>query len=403
MYRLGEKEVESFRRALMSRDFFKINGSGREVYNFEEEWKKTVGTEYALTMTSGFAALTSALIGMGIGPGDEVIVPAYTYIASALAVVAVGAIPVIAEVDDTLTIDVADAEKKLSEHTKAVMPVYIQGFPADLDGLTALAEKHGFRIIEDACQADGGRYHGRFLGAIGDAGAYSFNYFKIITSGEGGALVTNDRTIYERALIYHDASAVAFFGNQLSGIEQPLFGGTEFRISDLTGAILREQLKRLPGILEDLRTNRGKLAEKIFGTPYGGAIKVKRNGAEMNVRHAPSHDIEGDCGTTLALRFDSEKDCREYCAYAAENGVGLTVPIDTGKHVYTNWTQIMEKRGALHPAMDPFLMEENRGLQHNYTMDMCPRTLDLLSRTAYVLINPEWTDGDLAGIAKVLS
>ena len=396
MYRVGEKETEAFKRALLSRDFFKINSAGKEVYTFEEEWKKMTGSKYALTMTSGFAAPTSALIGMGIGPGDEVIVPGYTYIASALAVLAVGAIPVIAEVDETLTIDVCDVEKKLSEHTKAVMPVYIQGFPADLDDLTALAKKRGFRIIEDACQADGGMYKGRYLGSIGDAGAYSFNYFKIITSGEGGALVTDDKTIYERALIYHDASAVAFFGDQLSGIDHPLFGGTEFRVSDLTGAVLRAQLERMPGILSDLRSNRKKLTKAIFG----GAAKIKAGG--VTVTQTPSHDIDGDCGTTLPLRFECAADCREFCRKAAEKGIGLTVPIDTGKHIYTNWTQIMEKRGALHPAMDPFLMKENRGLQHDYKPDMCPRTLDLLSRTAYIMINPDWTDADIANVAAAL-
>ncbi len=396
MYRVGEKEIEAFSRALLSRDFFKINSAGREVQNFEEEWKQMTGAKYALTMTSGFAALTSALIGMGVGPGDEVIVPGYTYIASALAVTAVGAIPVIAEVDETLTLDVKDVEKKISKHTKAVMPVYIQGFPADLDGLLSLSKKYGFKIIEDACQADGGQYHGKYLGTIGDAGAYSFNYFKIITSGEGGALVTNDRAIYERALIYHDASAVAFFGDQLNGIEQPLFGGTEFRVSDLTGAILREQLKRMPGILSDLRNNRNKLSDKFF---YGSSvIKV----GDIRVTQAPSHDIEGDCGTTLPLRFETASDCRAFCERAAAHGVGLTVPIDTGKHVYTNWTQIMEKRGAYHPAMDPFLMEANKDLQHNYTPDMCPRTLDLLSRTAYVMISPEWTDKDMEFIADAM-
>ena len=389
MYRIGQEEIEAVARAILSRDFFKINGSGKEVYRFEEEWKKTVGARYALTMTSGFAALSSALIGMGIGPGDEVIVPAYTYIASALAVTAVGAIPVIAEADETLTLDPADVEKKLSAHTKAVMPVHIQGFPADLDGLKKLSEKYGFRILEDACQADGGMYHGKHLGTIGDAGAFSFNYFKVITAGEGGALVTDDRTIYERALIYHDASAVAFYGDQLDGINQPLFGGTEFRVSDLTGAILREQLKRLPGLLSDLRRNRNALAALVCG--------------EGKAKQAPSHDIDGDCGTTLALRFDTAEECRAYQKKCADGGIGTTVPIDTGKHVYTNWTQIMEKRGALHPAMDPFLMEANRGLNMNYSPDMCPKTLDLLSRTLYIGIGPDWTEADLDDAAKVMN
>ena len=389
MYRIGQEEIDAVARAIMSRDFFKVNGSGKEVLHFEEEWKATVGAEYALTMTSGFGALTSALIGLGIGPGDEVIVPAYTYIASALAVIAVGAIPVIAEINETMTIDPVDVEKKVSAHTKAVMPVHIQGFPSDMDALKALAAKYGFAIVEDACQADGGMYKGQYLGTIGNAGAYSFNYFKVITSGEGGALVTNDRTIYERALIYHDAGAVAFFGDQLSGIEQPLFGGTEFRVSDIIGAILREQLKKMPSILSDLRRNRDALGALVCGE--GKAV------------WAPSNDIAGDCGTTLALRFETAEECRAYQQKCSEKGIGTTVPIDTGKHIYTNWTQIMEKRGALHPAMDPFLMKENQGLQMNYTMDMCPKSLDLLSRTLYVGINPDWTEADIANIASVMN
>ncbi|MBQ7932471.1 MAG: aminotransferase class I/II-fold pyridoxal phosphate-dependent enzyme [Clostridia bacterium] len=386
MYRIGQEEIEAVARAILSRDFFKINGSGREVLNFENEWKETVGTDYALLMTSGFGAMVSGLIGMGIGPGDEVFVPGYTYIASALAVTAVGAIPVIAEIDETMTIDVRDAEKKISSHTKAIIPVHIQGFPSDMDGVTALAEKYGLKVLEDACQADGGMYRGKYLGAIGDAGAYSFNYYKVITAGEGGALVTSDRVIYERALIYHDSSAVAFFGSQLDGISQPLFGGTEFRVSDITGAILREQLKRMPSLLGDLRHNRAALAAKV----------------RDKLTVAPSHDEEGDCGTTLALRFDTAEECRAFAAKCADGGVGITVPIDTGKHVYTNWTQIMEKRGALHPAMDPFKMKENEGLQMDYTMDMCPKTLDLLARTAYVGISPEWTEEDICRIADVL-
>ena len=365
MYRIGQNEIDAVARAIMSRDFFKINGSGQEVLHFDDEWRQTVGTKYSLT------------------------VPAYTYIASALAVTAVGAIPVIADVDGTLTIDPEDVERKLSSHTKVVMPVHIQGFPSDMDALKKLSAKYGFKILEDACQADGGMYHGKYLGTIGDAGAYSFNYFKIITSGEGGALVTDDRVIYERALIYHDAAAVAFFGNQLDGITEPLFGGSEFRVSDIIGAILREQLKRLPTLLSDLRRNRDELAKLVCG--------------EGKAAQAPSHDIEGDCGTTLSLRFETAEECRAYQQKCADGGVGTTVPIDTGKHVYTNWTQIMEKRGAMHPAMDPFKMEANRGLNMDYTPDMCKKTLDLLSRTLYVAINPDWTEGDIANIAAVMN
>ena len=177
MYRIGKEEIEAVARAIYSKDFFKINGSGQEVKHFEEEWKEYMGSDYCILMTSGMAALTSALIGLGVGPGDEVIVPAYTYIATALAVTSVGAIPVIADIDETLTLDVADFEKKISEHTKAVIPVHIMGFPCKMDSICEVAKKHGVAVVEDACQSIGGRFGGKFLGSIGDAGAFSFNYY----------------------------------------------------------------------------------------------------------------------------------------------------------------------------------------------------------------------------------
>lgn len=386
MFRIGQEEIDAVARAINSKDFFKCNGSGQEVYNFENEWKEYTGAEHCILMSSGFGALTSALIGLGIGPGDEVIVPAYTYIATALAVTAVGAIPVIVEADETLTIDVTEVEKKITKATKAVMPVHIQGFACDMDALCALAKKHGIAIVEDACQADGGTYKGRPLGTLGDAGAYSFNYYKTITAGEGGAIVTNSKKIFERALIYHDASAVAFFGNQLDDNSEPVFGGTEFRVSDITGAIMREQLKKLPSIIEDLDRNRNALSALLCD----GATVI------------PSHDAKG-CPTTLALRFDSAEKTDDFAKKCGENGLSIVIPINTGKHIYTNWTQIMEKRGAIHPAMDPFKMKENEGLQMDYTMDMCPKTLDYLARTAYIAVNPDWTAEEIENVAGIIN
>ena len=387
MYRIGKEEIDAVARAINTNDFFKINNSGCEVLNFENEMKSYLSEDYCLLMSSGFGAITSALVGLGIGPGDEVIVPAYTYIATALAVTAVGAIPVIADIDDTLTIDPKEVEKKISKSTKAVIPVHIMGFPCNMSELKQIADKYNIAIVEDACQSMGGKYKGEYLGTIGDAGAYSYNYYKIMTSGEGGALVTNDRKIYERALIYHDSSAVAFFGSQLDGITEPIFGGTEFRVSDITGAILREQLKKLPGIIGDLHKVKFNLIEKL-------------NNKNLV---APSHDADGDCATTLALRFDTEDACKRFAENCEKCGLGVVIPINTGKHIYTNWTQIMEKRGAPHPAMDPFKMKENQGLQMDYTMDMCPRTLDLLSRTAYINLHPDWSDETIENTAKIIN
>ncbi len=387
MYRIGQEEIDAVARVINAKTLFKINSGTKEVMNFESEWSELVGSDYTLLMTSGFAAITSALIGFGIGPGDEVIVPAYTYIATALAVTNVGAIPVIADVDETLTIDPEDVKRKISPYTKAIIPVHIMGFPSNMDALTDIAKEYGLKIVEDACQSIGGKFNGRYLGSIGDAGAYSFNYYKVITAGEGGGLVTNDRETYERALIYHDSSAIAFFGGQLDDVTQPVFGGTEFRVSDITGAILREQLKKLPGIITDLHRVRDGIVSRL-----SDKIKV-----------SPSHDFKGDCATTLSLRFDSADECNSFMEKCAEKGVYMGSPINTGKHVYTNWTQIMEKRGALHPAMDPFKMEANKNLNHNYSFDMCAKTLDLLARTAYLGIDPDMTEEGIAALAEKIN
>lgn len=376
MYRIGNEEKEAVARVIDSRALFKINNSIRETCNAEEEIKQKFGCDHAIVMTSGHAALTSALVAMGIGPGDEVIVPAYTYIATAMAVVAAGAIPVIAESDDTLTLCPMDTEKKITPRTKAIIPVHIQGFPCNMDALKEIADRHGIAILEDACQSDGGSYRGKRLGTIGKAGALSFNYFKVITCGEGGALLTDDRTVFERALIYHDSSAVAFFGDQLADVESHLFCGNEYRVGEITSAILREQLKRLDGIIADLRKNK----------------KYMMDALASYVDFVPSNDIEGDCGTTLALRFGSAEKAAAFSKAPYING---TVPINTGKHIYTNWTPIMNKTGALHPLMDPFKMEANRDIIPDYRMDMCSATLDRLSRAVYIGVSPDWSKADM--------
>lgn len=375
MYRIGKEEIDAVARVIESTNLFKINDGLQESFHLDEEMKAFFGTD-AIVMTSGHAALTSALIGMGIGPGDQVVVPAYTYISTAMAVVATGAIPVIADVDDSLTLCPEAFEKAITRNTKAVIPVHIQGFPCKMDEICKIAKEHNIFVLEDACQADGGAYNGKRLGTIGDAGALSFNYYKIITCGEGGALLTNNRTIFERALIYHDSSAVCFFGDQLRDVDEKVFCGNEYRTNEIPSAILRVQLGRLDGILDDLRKNKKALMEKI--APYCSFI--------------PSNDIEGDCGTTVAIRFKSAEEAE---SFTKAEGINAISPINTGKHIYTNWTPIMQKTGAVNPLMDPFKMEANKDIVPEYTMDVCEKTLDLLAKTVYISVNPDWTEDDI--------
>jgi len=381
MFRMGEPEVEAVRKVLMSHQLFRIGGELQEVNQFEREFREKMDVGHCLCMASGTGALIAALSALGVGPGDEVIVPGYTFIATAIAALAVGAIPVVAEINETLTLDIDDVERKLTKNTKCVIPVHIQGFPCDMARLTRLKEKYGFYVVEDACQADGGSFGGRRLGTIGDCGAYSFNYFKIISAGEGGAMVTNDIDLYQRAIIYHDCGS-AFWSYDMP-ITEPLYSGTNMRVSEITGAILRVQLTRLDGILADLRRVKRAIMDGVADIPA--------------LRPNPSNDIDGDCGVCLPFIFDDVEKAKKF-----EAAIGGSRPINTGKHVYSNWTPILEKRGAHSSALNPYENPANAGLRLDTTADCCPATLDILSRTVYQMIHCDWTDGQVAEIiAKI--
>jgi dTDP-4-amino-4,6-dideoxygalactose transaminase len=299
--------------------------------------------------------------------------------ATATAVLAVGAIPVISEIDDSLTIDPVDIEKKITKNTKAIIPVHIVGFPSNMDKIMGLAKKYNLKVVEDACQADGGSYKGKRLGSIGDAGGFSFNYYKIITAGEGGAVVTDSRKVYERALVYHDGGSA--FRPYAEGLEIPIFIGAQYRVSEITGAILRVQLKRLDGILADLRRVKKIIMEGLAG--------------ENNVHFVRTNDIEGDCGTILGFSFMDEKQAR---AFAKSEGVNGQLPIDSDKHVYCNWNPILNKQGGHNVHVNPFEMPQNKGLNMDYSKDMCPVTLDILSRTVFIYMNPDWNDEKINNI-----
>ncbi len=386
MFRIGQEEINAVTRVIESRDLFKANGGAQEVRHFQTEFSEKLEVEHTILMTSGKAALICALIGMGIGPGDEVIVPAYTYVATAIAVTAVGAIPVVCEVDESLTLDPEDFENKITENTKAVIPVHIMGFPCNMEKICEIAKRHNVFVLEDACQSDGGSFKGKRLGTHGDAGAFSFNYFKIITAGEGGAMVTDNRTIFERALIYHDSSAIAYFGNQLENVEATQFCGSEFRVSEFTGAIMREQLKRLDSILEDLRKNKKYLMDRL----------------SSKYRFIASNDIEGDCALALPFVFETAEESVDFRNFLAENSYPNTRPIENDRHIYTTWKPIMEKRGAIHPAFDPFKMEANKNLRMDYSQDMCQKSLDIISKVTYLEINPDWQTDQLDALIEKL-
>ncbi len=370
MYIIGKEEVDAVQRVIESKQLFRyLGGNESESARFEAEWAAKIGAKYAVAVTSGTAALITGLVGMGVGPGDEVIVPAYTFMATALAALAVGAGPIIAEVDESLTIDPADVARKITPCTKVIIPVHMVGLPCNMDAIMAVAAERNVKVLEDACQADGGSYGGKRLGSIGHAGAFSFNHYKIISCGEGGAMVTNDREIYERALIIHDGGCS--FREHADEISTPFFAGMNFRINEILSAILRVQLTRLDGMLDAMLTEKRLIIQALEGT---GDFSFN-----------PIHDVEGDCGTTLAMLFPSEARMREVLPKLRDAGVSASTPIDSGKHVYSNWDPILNRRGSHNPALDAYQLAKD---PVEYSEGMCPKTLDTLARTIFLYTDP---------------
>lgn len=384
MYIIGKEEVEAVRRVIESGQLFRYRGGeGGETDQFEAEWSAKVGVKHSIAVTSGTAALICGLAGMGIGPGDEVIVPGYTFMATANAVLAVGAVPVIAEIDESLGIDASDVEMKITPRTKAVIPVHMCGLPANMDALLAVTRKHNVKVLEDACQADGGSYRGRRLGSIGDAGGFSFNHFKIISCGEGGAVTTDDEEIYYRALVYHDGGCA--FRDHASEVSIPFFAGSNFRMNEILSAILRVQLTRLDGILSKLRAEKKMMTEELASVSA--------------FRLSPVNCPEGDCGVVMGLLFDTARERIEFGSKLAEVGIGACSPYDSGIHVYWNWEPILQQSGSYHPMRDAYKQTD---VKYHYSEDMCPKTKDILLRTMYLGTNIDRSKDDLMDvIAKV--
>lgn len=359
MYKLGQEEIDAVAACINSGKMFRYYEGGL-CHQFEQRWAKHLGVKYAHMSSSGTTALTAALVGLGIGPGDEVVVPAHTYMATAVSVLVAGAIPIIVDVDESITLDPAALEKAIGPRTKAVIPVHMWGWPCDMDRIMAIAERHKLFVIEDACQAVGGGYKGRMLGAIGHAGAFSFNSFKNLTCGEGGAVVTNSLQVSRGARCSIDPCG--FFWDASDGVHEFVANGS--RASEIEGAIMNVQLDRLEHILADLRAQKKRILART---------------TEAGLKSVICHDPAGDCGSRLGFIFDRPDQAAEF----AKELAGM-VAANTKRHTFNHWSAILAGKTAHHPAMNPYAFPENRECRREYPADMCRRSLDILNRTALI-------------------
>ena len=362
---VGDEELAALERVIRSKNLFRYYGVGEgpgEVDAFEREFAQLMGAGRALAVNAGSSALICGLIGCGVGPGDEVVVPAYTWNATANAVLASGALPVLAEVDESLTIDPADVERKVTPRTKAILAVHMRGNAADVRSLAALAQRHGVALVEDVCQAAGASFEGRRLGTFGDAGAFSLQFNKIITTGEGGVMITSRADVYETAIEVHDCA-----GPVRQGGQPPRFPGWNFRASELMGAVARVQLTRLDGLLERMRANHARLAAALSELP---GLTLRR-----------SNDASGDAGIALIAYAESAElaaDAADALRAEGVPAVQMYSPRVVDMHFYPFWRPVLDALAAAGaPAPD------------------CPRTLDLVGRAVHVDVPPQLDERDL--------
>lgn len=385
---IDDAEEAAVLEVLRSKRLFRYYGpepGPSKVAELEEAFAAKKGVQYAQAVTSGTAALVCALQGLGVGPGDEVIVPAYTWIASATAVLAVGAIPIMAEVDDTLLLDPVDFEAKITPYTKAVIVVHMRGAPADMDRLLPIAQKHGVKVIEDCAQADGATYQGREVGAIGDVGAYSLQFNKIITAGEGGMVTTNDKAVWQRVAMYHDVGAASRYE-----IDEPLWG-INFRMPEVLGAIALVQLRKLDELLVAMRARKQMLKAGMAGVMAQKGLTFRR-----------LTDPEGDAAIATIFFMHTPEQAQGVAAALRAENIGASVlyaPDKRDLHVYAHWNPILNKRSWSEQG-GPWRWAQR---EIEYTPDMCPRTLDLLGRAVQLDVSPLLTNEDVEEMVEGLN
>jgi dTDP-4-amino-4,6-dideoxygalactose transaminase len=333
-----------------------------KVVTFEKEFAKYIGVNHSIAVSSGTGALLICLAALGIGPGDEVIVPGYTFIASISSIIYARAIPIFAEIDESLTIDPDDIEKRITKKTKAIMPVHMLGNPCKMDKIMKIAKKYNLYVIEDGCQANGASYKGKKVGSIGDIGAFSLNVFKTISAGDGGIVVTNDNNLYEKAFGFHDQGhKPARMGIEVG--ERSIIG-LNFRINELTGAVALAQLQKIENIISILHEKKKKLKDLISNIE--------------GIRFRELND-EGECGTILTLIFDDKDRAEKFC-----KKIGTKTVYNSGWHVYNNMENILGKKMPTKincPFTCPYY-----GENVEYKAHMLPKTDDILQRAVNISV-----------------
>ncbi len=388
IHHMDEQEVEAVVRVLRARSPFRFYGIDLqgEVDSFEEEYARFVGSRYAVAVGSGTGALGTAMSALGVGPGQEVIIPAYLWVSVAAAVVNQGAIPVLADIDDTFCLDPADVERRITPRTTGIIMIHMSGAAGDVKAIQAIARKHGLFLVEDCAQCAGGSFQGQKLGTFGDIGVFSFQMNKNMTAGEGGCLVTSDPRLYRRAVACHDLGFPRDESGRLILNDPDASWGKGTRLDELRAAVLRVQLQKLPAITAAMRRSKYKIRRALERFPG------------VTLRRIP--DPLGDTGAFLITTYpDGETAKKVNCMLRAEGivtypqGISNILMTDWGLHLYYNITSLV-----CHSSVDgrgfPWKLAENAGMARDYGKGACPLADSLFERSILLPVPSCLTETD---------
>jgi len=349
---------------------------------FEEEAKKITGAKYAHAVCNGSAAIATALAASGVGAGDEVIVTPFTFIASVEAVLFVGAIPVFAEIDETLCLSAEGIEKAITKNTKAVCLVHMCGGMADMDSIMQVINDYNLILVEDAGQAFSASYKGTSTGLFGTAGSYSFDFFKIATAGEGGIVVTNDEEVYKLIDTYSDHGHNHIGAKR--GMEQHPILGFNYRISELHAAVALAQTRKVPQIREINRRHKKALTEMLSQTEGISFAKIA--------------DPDGDSATFLNILLpDTESAKRTVDEFNKAGVAGFDYWFMNMYHFINQWDHLKELQTAAK------LPVQILGAHQDYKNLYLPKSQEVIGRLISFSIRCTWTDADVKNLANKIS
>ena len=354
-YWFGKEEIDEVMEVMKQGYLFRYGSENdpkflRKVFTLENNFAEYCGSRYALATSSGTSSLIVSMIALGLKPGDEIIVPAYTFVATYSACIFAGLVPVLTEIDESLSIDPDDIEHRITPRTKAILPVHMLGNTCNMDRIMEIARRHHLFVLEDSCQAAGASFNGKKAGTIGNMGVFSLNIFKAINSGDGGLVVTNDKSFYERAFGAHDQGHKPHrFGVEVG--ERSILG-LNFRMNEITAAVAIAQLKKLDRMVAALREKREKLKSLIS----------KADGFKFRILNDP----KGDSATICTVIFDDRDQ-----AGIVSQALGTKTVDQSGWHVYSNMEHLLR-----------FLKEAGQP----HTKGSYPKTDDILSRSMNISI-----------------